>query len=61
MLSRIATCKNFQILIRSPLQMKFLHLLSKSRGYIFNGLGGKWIWKLPHEILPVDLYRYDAF
>ena len=42
MLSRIATCgKNFQILLRSPLQMKFLHLLSKFRGSIVNGLGEK--------------------
>ena len=39
-LSRIATCcKNVQILIRSPLQVMCLHLLSKFEGYIFNGLG----------------------
>ena len=40
MLSRILTCcKNFQILICSPLKIKSLHLLSKFCGYIFNGLG----------------------
>ena len=36
-------CKNFQILIRSPLLLKFLHLLSKFYGYIFNSLREKWI------------------
>ena len=36
-------------------KMKFLHLLWKFHGYIFNGLGEKWIWKLPPAILPVDL------
>ena len=56
MLSRIATCcKNFQILIRSPLQMKSLYLLSKFHGDIFNGLGEKWIWKLPPEMPLVDV------
>ena len=40
MLSRIVTsCKHFQILICSPLEMKSLHLLSKFHCYIFNGLG----------------------
>ena len=35
MLSRIVTCrKNCQILICSSLKMKFLHLLSRFRGYI---------------------------
>ena len=34
--------------------MEFLHLLWKFHGYICNGLGEKWIWKLPPEILPVD-------
>ena len=33
--------------------MEFLQLLWKFHGYIFNGLGEKWIWKLPPEILPV--------
>ena len=32
---------NCQILICSPLKMKSLHLLSKFRGQIFNGLGEK--------------------
>ena len=35
--------------------MKSLHLLSKFNSYVFNGLEEKWIWKLPPEILPVDL------
>ena len=40
MLSRISTCcKNFQILIFSPLKMKSLRLLSKFYGYTFNGFG----------------------
>ena len=40
MLLKIVTCcKNFQILICSPVKRKFLHLLSKFCGYIFNGLG----------------------
>ena len=43
------------ILIGSPLKMKFLHLLWKFHGDFFHGLGEKWIWKLPPEILPVDL------
>ena len=34
--------------------MKFLHLLWKFLGYIFNGLGEKWIWKLQPETLPID-------
>ena len=55
MLSRIVTCKNFQILIRSPLKVKSLHLLSKFRGCIFNGFGEKIDLKLPHEMLPADL------
>ena len=42
MLSRIvACCKNFQILIGSPLQMKSLHLLSKFHGCVLYGLGEK--------------------
>ena len=42
MLSRIVTCfKNCQILIRSPLKVKSLHLLSKFRGCILNGFGEK--------------------
>ena len=42
MLSRIVTCyKNCQILIRSPLKVKSLHLLSKFRGCIFDGFGEK--------------------
>ena len=42
MLSRILTCcKNCQILIRSPLKIKSLHLLSKFRAYILDGLGEK--------------------
>ena len=42
MLSRIVTfCKNCQILIRSPLKVTSLHLLSKVRGCIFNGFGEK--------------------
>ena len=42
MLSRIVTCcKNCQILIRSDLKMISLHLLTKFRDYIFNGLGEK--------------------
>ena len=36
----VTCCTNIHILIRSPLKMKFLHLLWKFRGYIFNGLGG---------------------
>ena len=56
MLSRIATyCKTYQILIYSPLRIKSLYLLSKFRGYIFNGLGEEYIWKLSPEILRVDL------
>ena len=40
MLSRIVTyCKHCQILIRSPLKVKSLHLLSNFRGCIFNGFG----------------------
>ena len=35
----VTLCKNIQILICSPPQMKFLHLLSKFHGYIFNCLG----------------------
>ena len=39
MLSRIVTCrKNCETLICSPLKITSLHLLSKFRGYIFNGL-----------------------
>ena len=34
--------------------MKSLRLLSKFHGNIFNGLGEKWIWKLPPEILRAD-------
>ena len=42
MLSRIATCcKNCQILICSTVKIKSLHLLSKLRGCVFNGLGEK--------------------
>ena len=42
MLSRIATCyNNCQILICSRLEMNSLHLLSKFRGYIFDGVGKK--------------------
>ena len=29
-------CRNIHILIRSPLKMKFLHLLRNFHGYIFN-------------------------
>ena len=37
MLSITFTCgRNIHILIRSPCQMKFLHLLRKFHGYIFN-------------------------
>ena len=43
MLSRIVTCKNCQILIRSSLTIKSLHQLYKFRGYIFNGLGENYI------------------
>ena len=32
---------NIHILIRSPFKMKFLRLLWKFHGYIFNGLGEK--------------------
>ena len=35
MLSRIVTCKNFQLLICSPVKMKSLHLLWKFRADIF--------------------------
>ena len=42
MLSRIVTCcKNCQLLVRSPLKVKCLHLLSKFRGCIFNGFREK--------------------
>ena len=51
----VTCCTNIHILIRSPLKMKFLYLLWKFHGYIFNGLGEKWIWKLPPAILPLDL------
>ena len=51
----VTCCINIHILIRSHLKMKFLHLLWKFHGYIFHGLGEKWIRKLPPEILPVDL------
>ena len=51
----VTCCANIHILIRSPLKMKFLHLLWKFRGYVFNGLGEKWIWKLPPAMLPVNL------
>ena len=55
-LSITVTCRrNIHILIRSPLKMKLLHLLWKFHGYIFHSLGEKWMWKLPAEILPVDL------
>ena len=37
MLSITVTCTNIHILIRSPLQIKFLHLLWKFHGYIFDG------------------------
>ena len=33
--------ENCQYLICGPLKIKSLHLLSKFRGYIFNGLGEK--------------------
>ena len=47
MLSRIVTCcKNCQILIRSPLKVKSLHLLSKFRGCISNGFGEKYFAKV---------------
>ena len=55
----VTCCTNIYILIRSPLKMKFLHLLWKFHGYIFNGLGEKWIWKLPPAILPVDFKQID--
>ena len=42
MLSTIVTCRKYcQILICSPLKIKSLHLLTRLRGYIFNGLGEK--------------------
>ena len=37
----VACCKNYKILICSPLKIKSLHLLSTIRGYNFNGLGKK--------------------
>ena len=37
----VIRCTNIHILVRSPLKMKFLHLLWKFHGYIFNGLGEK--------------------
>ena len=51
----VTCCTTIYILIRSPLKMLFLHLLRKCHGYIFNGLGEKWIWKLSPAVLPVDL------
>ena len=35
----VTCCTNIHILIRSPLNMKFLYLLWKFHGYIFTGLG----------------------
>ena len=37
----VKCCRNIHILIRNPLEMKFLHLLWKFHGYIFHGLGEK--------------------
>ena len=37
----ITCCGNIHILIPSPLKMKFLHLLWKFHGYIFDGLEEK--------------------
>ena len=50
--------KNFKLLIRSPLEVKSLHLLSTFGGCIFNGFGEKNIRKLPREILSVDLNNF---
>ena len=50
--------KNFKILIRSPLDVKYLHLLSTFGGCSFNGLGENNIRKLPREILSVDLNTF---
>ena len=35
----VTCCTNIHILIRSPLKIKFLHLLWKFHSYIFHGLG----------------------
>ena len=48
--------KNFKILIRSPLDVKSLHLISTFGGCIFNGLREKNIRKLPREILSVETH-----
>ena len=37
----VTCCANIHILTRSPLKMKFLHLLWKFHGDICNGLGAK--------------------
>ena len=62
----VTCCTNIHIFICNPLKMEFLQLLWKFHGYIFNGLGEKWIWKLSPEILPIDLkhgtgYSSSAF
>ena len=43
----VTCCTNIQILIRSRVEIEFLHLLWKFHGYFFNGLEDKRISKLP--------------